>query len=335
MSDEKAIRKLKREKAFWQKVSMVLMIKTGIIDREYVDNQLSEIETKIKEEKKMTKYCTGDKPATAGEARQVELASKLNTIDTKMASEPYFDSSLEVGVFNGWLVEKGILNEDEGIIHVLDPDRWYQRYEKFVYKPTDPDLQDAANVANESTDMSEIYVSHYDGSISRLSNAQLFLMLGEIDPDGSRTRLAIQKKNQQYFDYCDAGFYDGLYENDVKAYFNECLHKAGLIEPSDSIEILDDNDYEEWNTQYELLQNNTKRFTYTSKDPVMNELATELNSNDDTSSVYIQHADGSRSSMSGYQFVALVKDEFYLNERKANVDNYTKLFNEIKELGKR
>ena len=51
MSDEKAIRKLKREKAFWQKVSMVLMIKTGNIDREYVDKQLSEIETKIKEEK--------------------------------------------------------------------------------------------------------------------------------------------------------------------------------------------------------------------------------------------------------------------------------------------
>ena len=49
MSDEKAIRKLKREKAFWQKVSMVLMIKTGIIDIEYVDNQLSEIEAKIKE----------------------------------------------------------------------------------------------------------------------------------------------------------------------------------------------------------------------------------------------------------------------------------------------
>ena len=48
MNDEKAIRKLKREKAFWQKVSMVLMIKTGIIDREYVDKQLSEIETKIK-----------------------------------------------------------------------------------------------------------------------------------------------------------------------------------------------------------------------------------------------------------------------------------------------
>ena len=50
MSDEKAIRKLKREKAFWQKVSMVLMIKTGIIDRKYVDKQLSEIEAKIKEE---------------------------------------------------------------------------------------------------------------------------------------------------------------------------------------------------------------------------------------------------------------------------------------------
>ena len=52
MSDEKAIRKLKREKAFWQKVSMILMIKTGIIDRGYVDKQLSEIETKIKEVEK-------------------------------------------------------------------------------------------------------------------------------------------------------------------------------------------------------------------------------------------------------------------------------------------
>ena len=49
MSDEKAIRKLKREKAFWQKVSMVLMVKTGIINRKYVDKQLSEIEAKIKE----------------------------------------------------------------------------------------------------------------------------------------------------------------------------------------------------------------------------------------------------------------------------------------------
>ena len=51
MSDEKAIRKLKREKAFWQKVSSVLCCWTGIIDREYVDKQLSEIEVKIKEEK--------------------------------------------------------------------------------------------------------------------------------------------------------------------------------------------------------------------------------------------------------------------------------------------
>ena len=51
MSDEKAIRKLKREKAFWRKVSMALMIKTGIIDIEYAGKQLSEIEAKIKEEK--------------------------------------------------------------------------------------------------------------------------------------------------------------------------------------------------------------------------------------------------------------------------------------------
>ena len=51
MSDEKKLNKLKREKAFWRKASSVLLTKTGIIDREYVDKQLSEIETKIKEEK--------------------------------------------------------------------------------------------------------------------------------------------------------------------------------------------------------------------------------------------------------------------------------------------
>ena len=51
MNDEKAIRKLKREKTFWRKVSSVLLTQTGIIDIEYVDKQLSEIETKIKEEK--------------------------------------------------------------------------------------------------------------------------------------------------------------------------------------------------------------------------------------------------------------------------------------------
>ena len=80
----------------------------------------------------------------------------------------------------------------------------------------------------------------------------------------------------------------------------------------------------------------TLPISMSAKGPVMNELETEVNSrNDDTSSVYTQHADGSRSSMSGCQFVALVDDEFYLNERKANVDNSAKLFNEIKELGKR
>lgn len=51
MSDEKKLNKLKRDKAFWRKVSKVIMTKTGIIDREYVDKQLSEIEIKIKEEK--------------------------------------------------------------------------------------------------------------------------------------------------------------------------------------------------------------------------------------------------------------------------------------------
>ena len=50
MSDEKKLNKLKRDKTFWRKVSTVLLTKTGIIDREYVDKQLSETETKIKEE---------------------------------------------------------------------------------------------------------------------------------------------------------------------------------------------------------------------------------------------------------------------------------------------
>lgn len=50
MSDEKKLNKLKREKSFWRKVSSVLWTQTGIIDREYVDKQLTEIEIKIKEE---------------------------------------------------------------------------------------------------------------------------------------------------------------------------------------------------------------------------------------------------------------------------------------------
>ena len=51
MSDEKKLNKLKRDKSFWRRVSTVLWTKTGIIDRKYVDKQLSEIEAKIKEEK--------------------------------------------------------------------------------------------------------------------------------------------------------------------------------------------------------------------------------------------------------------------------------------------
>ncbi len=51
MSDKKKLNELKREKAFWRRVSSVLWIKTGIIDIEYVDKQLSEIEAKIEEEK--------------------------------------------------------------------------------------------------------------------------------------------------------------------------------------------------------------------------------------------------------------------------------------------
>ena len=51
MSDEKKLNELKRDKSFWRRVSSVLWTKTGIIDRKYVDKQLSEIEAKIKEEK--------------------------------------------------------------------------------------------------------------------------------------------------------------------------------------------------------------------------------------------------------------------------------------------
>ena len=51
MSDKKKLNKLKRDKTFWRKVPTVLLTQTGIIDREYVDKQLSEIEAKIKEEK--------------------------------------------------------------------------------------------------------------------------------------------------------------------------------------------------------------------------------------------------------------------------------------------
>ena len=50
MSDEKAIRKLKREKAFWQKVSMVLMVKTGIINRQFVEEQIMSIDLEIEQE---------------------------------------------------------------------------------------------------------------------------------------------------------------------------------------------------------------------------------------------------------------------------------------------
>ena len=49
MSDEKKLNELKREKAFWRKVSSVLLTRTGIIDRKYVDKQLSEIEVKFEE----------------------------------------------------------------------------------------------------------------------------------------------------------------------------------------------------------------------------------------------------------------------------------------------
>ncbi len=52
MSGEKAISKLKREKSFWRKVSSVLQTQTGIIDREYIDKRLSDIEIKIKEAQK-------------------------------------------------------------------------------------------------------------------------------------------------------------------------------------------------------------------------------------------------------------------------------------------
>ena len=55
MSDEKAIRKLKREKAFWRKVSMVLMVKTGIINRQFVEEQIMSIDLEIEQEKEKMK----------------------------------------------------------------------------------------------------------------------------------------------------------------------------------------------------------------------------------------------------------------------------------------
>ena len=50
MNDEKAIRKLKREKAFWRKVSKVLMTKTGIINRQFVEEQIMSINLEIEQE---------------------------------------------------------------------------------------------------------------------------------------------------------------------------------------------------------------------------------------------------------------------------------------------
>ena len=55
MSDEKAIRKLKREKAFWQKVSMILMTKTGIINRQFVEEQIMSIDLEIEQEEEKQK----------------------------------------------------------------------------------------------------------------------------------------------------------------------------------------------------------------------------------------------------------------------------------------
>ena len=55
MSDEKAIRKLKREKVFWQKVSMVLMTKTGIISRQFVEEQIMSINLEIEQEEEKMK----------------------------------------------------------------------------------------------------------------------------------------------------------------------------------------------------------------------------------------------------------------------------------------
>ena len=55
MSYEKEIRKLKREKAFWQKVSRVLMIKTGIINRQFVEEQIMSIDLEIEQEEEKMK----------------------------------------------------------------------------------------------------------------------------------------------------------------------------------------------------------------------------------------------------------------------------------------
>ena len=55
MSDEKKLNKLKREKAFWIKVSKVLMTKTGIINRQFVEEQIMSINLEIEQEEEKMK----------------------------------------------------------------------------------------------------------------------------------------------------------------------------------------------------------------------------------------------------------------------------------------
>ena len=55
MSDEKKLNKLKREKAFWRKVSSVLLTKTGIIDRQFVEEQIMSIDLEIEQEEEKMK----------------------------------------------------------------------------------------------------------------------------------------------------------------------------------------------------------------------------------------------------------------------------------------
>ena len=55
MSDEKKLNKLKRDKAFWRKVSSVLLTKTGIINRQFVEEQIMSIDLKIEQEEEKLK----------------------------------------------------------------------------------------------------------------------------------------------------------------------------------------------------------------------------------------------------------------------------------------
>ena len=55
MSDEKKLNKLKRDKAFWQKVSKVLVTNSGIINRQFVEEQIMSIDLEIEQEEEKMK----------------------------------------------------------------------------------------------------------------------------------------------------------------------------------------------------------------------------------------------------------------------------------------